>query len=162
MSEEWRSVPGHESYAVSTGGRVRNSAGRVLKSWPTSGGYRLIRLYRDGVGTAFLVHRLVLTVFRGDPPSGKPQCAHGNGDIADNRLSNLRWASGSENNADKHAHGTAQIGEASPRAVLSADEVRDIRARVARGERQQSIADDYGICQTAVSRIKLRKCWRHI
>lgn len=42
---------------------------------------------------------------------------------------------------------------------LSAEQVQTIRDRLASGERQQHLAEQYGICQSQVSQIKTGKRW---
>jgi len=53
-------------------------------------------------------------------------------------------------------------GERARRAALTADKVRDIRKRYALGETQQSLADEYGVSQVAISVVVRRKSWAHI
>lgn len=124
MSEQWRPVPGYEGfYEASDRGRVRSLdriqaftykrrtldrlvAGRVLKTSPSTGGYRQVTLSRERHKRQFLVHRLVLNTFVGPLPDG--MCTrHLNGDPADNRLVNLAYGTQSENMKDKVAHGTS-------------------------------------------------------
>ncbi|MHA0319037.1 HNH endonuclease [Sphingomonas melonis] len=45
---------------------------------------------------------------------------------------------------------------------LNADKVRDIRARYAAGERQQVLADDFGVTTCCISKVCTRKSWRHV
>lgn len=161
MNERWWSVPGFPGYSVSDLGRVRNASERILRPWPVGGGYLLVRLYRDGIATAFPVNRLVLRVFVGQATDGM-HAAHNNGVRDDNRLSNLRWATPADNNADKLLHGTDQRGERSGNAKVTAVEVLEIRQRLAEGEPQEALGREFGLTQTGVSRIKLRKNWRHI
>jgi hypothetical protein len=116
-SEVWRAIPGNEGYEVSSLGRVRSLdritvdgrrvRGRVLKCWAAGyrGSYQYVCL---GKSVKCGVHRLVALVFHGEPPEGKPEAAHLNGNAADNRACNVVWASRSENEQHKRAHGTYQ------------------------------------------------------
>ena len=86
----------------------------------------------------------------------------GNGVRHDNRLCNLRWDTGSANNADKELHGTANKGERNACARLTDSYVRQIRSLSIEGVPQKAIAWLYGIDQGAVSNIVRRKSWKHI
>lgn len=59
----------------------------------------------------------------------------------------------SENRLDMHRDGTMMC-------KLTAEQVLDIRARV--GQTQREIADEFGVKQTAISKIIHRKSWKHI
>lgn len=115
---QWRDVPGFEGrYRVSDTGVIEalprlGSDGRrlrhgVLKPCAQKSGHLRVKLY-DGKGgsSRFLVHRLVARAFLGDPPAGKPNVLHGNGDPSDNTVGNLRWGDQSENTLDAVSHGT--------------------------------------------------------
>lgn len=120
-TEVWKPIPGWEQYyEASTHGRIRSldrftihsnghpyrRKGRILKAWllPNSG-HHCVSLYADNKRTKFLVHRLVLTTFVGEPPEGTEGC-HNNGNPADNRLENLRWDTKKANAQDSLKHGT--------------------------------------------------------
>lgn len=118
-NERWLPVVGYEGiYEVSDHGRVRSvdrvvahpggdsaRKGRVLKPCGDGRGYKQVNLWRDGSGGSVKVHRLVLEAFAGPCPDGMLAC-HTNGDNSDNRPSNLRWASQSDNLRDAVSHGT--------------------------------------------------------
>ena len=71
----------------------------------------------------------------------------------------LRWATRKENLADMILDGTQQIGSANPLSKLTSEQVLAIRE----DERPQSIiAEEYGVEQTNISHIKLRKSWKHL
>jgi HNH endonuclease len=53
-------------------------------------------------------------------------------------------------------------GEAVHTARLTADDVRDIRARAAAGSSQRKLAALYGVAQSNIAAIVLRKTWKHI
>lgn len=117
VSEEFLPVQGYGgAYEVSNLGRVRSTdryrsdddyplTGRMMRQVNTGDGRKGVTLYIDGLGTRYLVHRLVLTTFVGPCPEGSEAC-HGDGDPTNNRLDNLRWGTHLENEADKKRHGT--------------------------------------------------------
>lgn len=111
--ETWKPVVGYEGlYEVSNLGRVKRiavgpgaRAGRILKARRLNGGHLTLGLYRDGKREKFLVHRLVLLAFVGPCPDGMQGCHAPDPDPSNNRLSNLRWDTQSENEFDKVKHG---------------------------------------------------------
>ena len=116
MFEEWRPVVGYEGlYEVSNLGEVRSlprvmksrhgsgmgyhMKGKVLKKIDSPNGYYFVPL---GKGKSGFVHRLVLEAFVPNP-EGKPCCDHIDANRHNNNVSNLRWATFSENNSHPHA-----------------------------------------------------------
>lgn len=133
LDEKWEPVPGFSDYEASSLGRVR-SVDRVVSiadGWhgakhrslrgsllrqmpygnPATGLYLRVTLYRNKRGVPLQVHRVILFAFRGNPPTADHIGAHNDGNRFNNRLSNLRWATRSENEADKVVHGTRGFGE---------------------------------------------------
>ena len=115
MTEAWRDVVGYEGlYQVSDMGRVRiTRTDRILKARLDKDGYLLVNLWQPspvGRYTTVKVHRIVLLAFKGDPPEGAPRADHRNGQRADNSLTNLRWATPSENGLNRHAPSTGATG----------------------------------------------------
>ncbi|WP_375167669.1 HNH endonuclease signature motif containing protein [Mycolicibacterium vanbaalenii] len=87
-------------------GTSRGHRPRILRQAIKQHGYRTVCLYRgDSRQRRISVHRLVLTAFIGDCPSGYVACHH-NGDASDNRLANLYWGTVSQNQHDSVRHGT--------------------------------------------------------
>lgn len=109
----------------------------------------------------FPVHVVVCETFHGPRPPGM-EAAHTNGDKVDNRASNLSWKTRQENEADKVVHGTLRRGERVPTSKLTATEVREIRAAVARGESGRGTAARYGVAPRTVRLIVEGKTWRHL
>ena len=112
--EKWEDIKGWEDrYQVSTHGRVRSKdiyqIDKLGRPWWKKGtihgehkkpnGYIYVNLSRHGRKQRRYVHQLVLETFIGARPSGCEAC-HSNGVRDDNRLSNLRWDTVSENRLD--------------------------------------------------------------
>ena len=68
-----------------------------------------------------------------------------------------------QNMQDMRARGRQRhvglAGEKNPRAKLSGDDVQRIKARIASGETNISIARDYPVTHALISRIRLGKAW---
>lgn len=159
----WKRVEEAPDYEVSDAGVVRNtSTGKMLTPWRNKhGGYLTVRLYRDRKQLDRLVHRLVAAAFI---PCTEREIHHIDGDKTNNKVSNLRWVSRSENMRLAHADGLAQVarGEKSNLSKLTTRQVLAIRTAAARGVVQVLIAARYGITQAAVSAIVTRRNWRHL
>lgn len=119
--ERWLPVVGYEgSYEVSDHGNVRSvdrcvmrSNGvpqtiraRILKGIVADpeAGYVEVTLYHNGTGIKRHIHRLVLETFVGPCPPGM-EALHANDMPADNRKTNLRWGTKTENGADAVRNG---------------------------------------------------------
>lgn len=130
--------------------------------WPFGvkpGGYPLVYWERKNWGA----HRLVCLLSHGEPPRGRELAAHscGNGHLGCVNPRHLRWATPSENEADKVSHGRAVRGERHPLSKLTEAAVSDIRAK--RGiETQVALAARHGVSQAAVSRVQLGNGWNHV
>jgi len=160
---EWRRI--HlEDYDVSENGdlrlRVNKSnriAGHVLKG-NISKGYLRYQLNMNGKRHALYAHRLVLKAFIGEPPTIKHQAAHWDGNPLNNHYSNLRWATASENTADKVRHGRHLEGH----RKFTEEDVLDMRAMHKAGNPYSRIIEKYKISKGNLSSIINRKTWDHI
>jgi hypothetical protein len=174
-TEIWKDIPGYEGYyQISTCGHVRsldryqtfaNNQVRKYRSQPIKSrqnkhGQVMIDLRKLKVKNTHLVHRLVLLTFVGDCPDGMEGC-HNDGNKLNNRLSNLRWDTHSNNELDKVIHGTKLKGSAVGNSKL--DELTVKFIRVASEFVPQSIlASHFEISRALVCRINSRKAWAHI
>ena len=176
---EYRDIPDFPGYRVGDDGSVwsrlkqRNRTGwrdtsRAFGEWHRlklgrRGQYKYVSVSfcRDGTVAYRYVHRIVLEIFVGKCPAGM-ECLHGDGNNINNKLSNLRWGTSTENKADQVRHGTSLRGQAIGSAKLTEDDVREIRRFVARGERVTHVGRLFGVTHNQVKRIVTRECWAHI
>lgn len=171
-TEEWRDVVGYVGrYQVSSLGRVRSLPNRVrkteiiLKPGVHRHGHLLVNLTRataDGwKQKCHWVHRLVLEAFVGPCPDGMEGC-HNDGNPANNCLDNLRWDTPVGNAADRVTHGTHAIGDQNPRAKITEKQALEIKARIAAGETNESIAADYPLTPIGIKSIRNGYSWSHL
>ena len=97
--EEWKNVIGYEGlYEVSNKGNVRNVRRNKLLRLPKNYyGYIQVCLYKNGISTGFLVHRLVAQAFIHNPDN-LPQVNHKDEDKTNNNVDNLEWCDQAYNN----------------------------------------------------------------
>lgn len=172
-TEEWRVIAAAPAYAVSNLGRVKRvtpggnvRTERLRKLRITPAGYVQLSLYTDGQPKTFLVHRLVCEAFHGPAPSYAHEVAHGDGCASNNRADNLRWATPSENQADKRMHGTVPDfrGERSARAKVTDAIVQEIRGTRRYNGVLPDLAAKHGLMLNTVCTIRTRNGgkWPHI
>jgi methylphosphotriester-DNA--protein-cysteine methyltransferase len=53
-------------------------------------------------------------------------------------------------------------GDNHPQAKLTADRVREIRRRIAAGEKQTHLAKEFGVDKGLIWQIKARRIWQHV
>lgn len=164
MSEEWRPVPEFPDYSVSNTGLVRTKGGKIKATWPDIKGYAKVKLWLGRKSANRSVHRLVAEAFIGPIPGDMVVC-HNNGINSDNRLSNLRIATRSENEADKDTHGTKVIGSKHHSNKLHPAQVGEIRSRYKKGSKDQNLytlGREFGIAPNVVRQIVTRQIWKHL
>jgi hypothetical protein len=167
-AEEWRPVDGWEEYSVSNYGRARGP--RSLLSLRARSGYPQIILSRKGrkkIGAS--VHRLVAAAFIGPIPPGLV-VNHINGIRSDNRVSNLEIITQGQNishairtglkKAPQHYRPIAR-GEDNPKAILTNEQVRQIKLRLATGRHGigRTLAREFGVSEHTISKIKHGQNW---
>jgi hypothetical protein len=124
MEEEWREVVGYPAYEVSNLGQCRSKTrmsvsygnrnhrrvGKILKQTIGNTGYPCVSVGLDGVFTSKHLHRLVAEAFIPNP-EGKPMVDHIDRNRTNNVVTNLRWATPSENQQNIGLPVTNKSGE---------------------------------------------------
>lgn len=162
MAELWKDIPGYEGrYQASSEGRIRsvthfvkchNGArkmrGKILHPGRyCKAGYVSVVLGKGANGTP--VHELVALTFLGPRPDCADIC-HTDGDPGNNRLSNLRYDTRTENILDVYRQGKRW-------RKLSTDDVQEIRHLLKNGKTGRAVAEKYGISESTISDIKRRR-----
>jgi hypothetical protein len=167
-------IPGLEGrYCVTNFGRVfslnyrRTKRAKELAQSTHPEGYRRVKLFAIDRESPVPVHRLVASAFIPNP-GRLPQVNHIDGNKGNNLLSNLEWTDNSGN--QKHAFETGlhvyAVGEDHAMAILSEQDVRDIRDELRRVPpfkgQQTDLARRYGVSNYCIFDIKHGRSWRHI
>jgi hypothetical protein len=176
---EYRDVEGHEGYRIGSDGSVWSCWRRVgppqgfvlsddwfrLKPGVNSGGYYDVMLRTTpGKRKTRAIHRLVALAFLGPPPPGHEVC-HRDGNKLNNRAGNLYWGTRSDNMRDKYRHGYVHAGakgEKSPRAKLTAGQVRGIRERLRNGEKAKALATEHGVSESTIRMLGWGRTWKEV
>jgi hypothetical protein len=179
VDREWFPVAGYEGQLeITRQGNVRrcrrvvrsryNSTRvlptRVMRPFVLNSGYPAVQIKRGSKRKNLLVHRMLAEAFIPNP-SGKPCINHIDGNKANFDLSNLEWVTHQEN--IRHAIATGLMtppasgpGDQSPAAKLNWEKVREIRASLAAGRTQESLAKRFGITKGAIGFIARNETWR--
>ena len=109
--ETFANIVGFPNYQISTFGNCKNiKTGRILKGGINSHGYLMVILSNDGDKSTKKIHKLVADAFL-ENPDDKKCVDHIDRDKLNNHLSNLRFASHSENqhNRTKNKDNTSGV-----------------------------------------------------
>ena len=162
--ELWKPVPDYEGYHVSNFGRIKriykNGKLKILNPTLIRKGYPRVCLCKDNQKKTFLVHRLVAKTFIPNPEN-KPQVNHLDGCKLNNHVSNLEWATQSENM--RHAYDTGlkvnPQGEDTYNAKLTNEQARYIRENPD-DLSIYKLAEMFSVYPTKISAIQLGKTYQ--
>lgn len=96
----WKKLERNNNYSINENGEVRNDVtGAIKKPYLNkSNGYLTVDLYSNNKSVKVTIHRLLAETFLPNPDN-KPCVDHKDGNRQNNSLSNLRWATFSDNNS---------------------------------------------------------------
>jgi len=148
------------NYSVDTEGNVFNKKNKILKPrFCGQGNYYAVCLCKDGNCKQQYIHRLVAKAFLKNP-NNKYSVNHKDGNKNNNKLSNLEWATGIEQNNHAFSIGLTPTGEGVANSKLKEYEVHEIRNNTTM--RNKELAIKYNVSQALISLIKYRRVWKYI
>lgn len=185
--EVWKDAVGFEGfYEVSNLGFVRRvgirtgatlSSDNILRPRINRHGRPQLTLCRDGTKCCWTLQKVVCLAFHGPKPTPKHGVAHYDGNKLNNKADNLRWATATENAADKVRHGTVACGlrnghytkpertargERHGMSILRENDVRMIRSLWSMGVPTRVLGVAFGVSNTNVKDITRGKIWRSV
>jgi HNH endonuclease len=170
--EIWAQIADLPDYAVSTNGKlmritdgVNTTAGRMLTPAASRQGYLRVCLQQGERQVNKSVHRLVALNHIPNPDE-KPQVNHKDGKRKwDNSVTNLEWATRSENmrHADQTGLRVVAKGSSHYAACFTEQQVAEIRFRYANeGATQSQLANEFGVCREVIRDMVKGKTWKHV
>lgn len=163
--ETWKQIPTYEGYyEASDFGRIRSLwfINGTVKKWrmiplillpfTNPNGYQSVTLVNDGDHVTEWIHRLVPLAFCGLPPDGHI-AGHRDGNPSNNSLSNLRWITYVQNEADKREHGRMMLGSVNHQAKLDEIRVAQMLILSKSGVKGNALAKQFSVSCSVVSKI---------
>lgn len=155
---EWKKIDHNNNYSINRQGEVRNDlTGQIKKPYVNkANGYLMVDLYQGNKSQKATVHRLLAEAFIPNPEN-KPCIDHKDGNRQNNAVSNLRWATYSENNSRFNSNGV----RSERIRVTHYKEVRNKRGgghvawgnvdRIQYFEKIKDCADEFGCSQSNIT-----------
>ena len=156
-TELWKPIRGYEDAGcVSNMGRIKGKSGKIRKTFVSNNGYERVAIYSEGKRFTMSLHRLIAMTFCDGCEDGLV-VNHKDGNKLNNCASNLEWVSVSENSK----HGYHSLNRQPTRHWLRVPdaEIANIIRRRKSGETYKSIAEDYGVEQSAIRNRLKRASW---
>lgn len=107
------------------------------------------------------VHRMIAETFLGKPTFECAVVNHIDGNPSNNTLANLEWVTISQNVQHAYTTGLAKRGGESVHAVLSEENVVEIKQLLA-GNTVRALAKRFGVSDAAISHIRNGETWAHV
>jgi hypothetical protein len=140
-------INGFPNYSISIDGAVTNTKTNTTKTaWLGKNGYLHVDLYHNGYNKKVAIHRLLAIHFIPNPDN-KRTVNHMDGNKLNNALSNLEWATDSQN--VKHAYDN-DLNHCSTKKI-SNEAMDEILVRFFNGETLTAIINDYNFSLPTLS-----------
>ena len=162
--ELWKDTVRFPGFQVSSFGRVRSlkrGSPHLCRQQRDADGYHYVAVNDYGKHRKLRVGAEVATAFIGPRPKGLV-CAHKDGDLENDRMSNLKWCTQQENIDDKVVHGTMAKGERIWCSKLTKEFVIWLRCQPKRRGLFLTWANKLGISREALANAYYGRTWRHV
>ena len=148
----------YRTFEVNEKGQIRNEKGVIIKGTMHPNGFRTInlRLRLDKgeiLNKGLLMHRVVAQCWI-ENPKEKPYVIHKDGNLLNNAVKNLEWATPTEkiNHQQKMGH--------HGNAKLTTKEVLQIKRLLKKDKAVNQIAIQFNVSHTQIHRIKKGENWK--
>lgn len=149
-------------------GKTQTLKGRVLKQRINCSGYSEVGLRRNGNRATLAIHKLVAQAFISNP-NNKPTVNHLNGIKTDNNISNLEWATYSENLSHAYKAGLRtpvlikDVGQKNYKRKLKPEQVVEIKRLLAAGNlTHREIATQFSVATSTITEINIGRRWKYV
>jgi hypothetical protein len=163
MDELWKLIEGFENYVVSDHGRVKRAVEDRVMGELKGGivrGYRRVNLYRNGKAHSRKVARLVAKAFIPNPLE-LPEVNHKRNPKTNDRVSNLEWATRSQQIQHALDHGLYHRGSQLAHHKLTTKDIKNIREMRAQGLSNRRIASAFGVHHSTIASALAGMSWKH-
>lgn len=146
-------------YFITEDGKVFRD-GRELKIY--RGAYSSLKLSTNNISKTYTVHRMVAETYIPNPDN-KPQVNHWDGNTHNNHVSNLIWATSSENLLHKHRVLKKSIGEEHGQSKLTKENVEYIRQNYIPRHKQygmNALGRKFKVTAATLHRLIHNKTWK--
>ncbi len=161
---KYKKIPVFTGYEISKEGIIKTiKTGKIKSQYIGSTGYYMVTLAINKKQKPQRVHRLIAQTYIPNP-LGDPTINHIDGNKINNDISNLEWCTHLEN--VRHAFRIGLVnntGVNNGMSKLDDNKVMEIKRLLSIGDKsQESIAKEFNISRTIISKIKQKKYWKHI
>ena len=141
----WKIIRQNTNYSINEHGEIKNnSTGLIKKPFENHrNGYLYVDLWKENKVKKYAIHRLIAEYFIPNP-FNKPTVDHIDGNRKNNTITNLRWATYSEQNSRFDTHGVRS------EKVLVTE--KDIDKKMV-FESITDVADYFGVCISSISQM---------
>lgn len=152
-------IQGYENYFATKDGKIFSSKTKNAKEllYENINGYLRVKLYKNGKGTKFLVHRIIALCYLPKQDISKKIINHKDGNKQNNNLNNLEWCDYSEN----LIHAYDVLKRSLPNAKLTDTQILEIRELNKQGELQKNIKKIYNVSHSTISEIINNKRYKN-
>jgi hypothetical protein len=148
----------YRTFEVNEKGQIKNERGLILKGSLHKNGFRILNCRFEGerdtvIHKGLLVHQMVAQCWI-ENPMQKPFVIHKDGNLLNNKVENLEWAT--LNEKIEHQKQMGKHGN----AKLTTKEVLQIKRSLKKGDKAiNTIARDFNVSHTQIHRIKSGANW---
>ena len=168
MKEIWKDYTyGSLEYKVSNYGRVIGKGrNKELKQRLNEQGYVEVTMGDTKHRTRVRVHRLVAILFVENPnPQLYNEVNHIDRNRANPRADNLEWTTHEENikySYEQGGYDGARTGSKNSKAILTEEQVIEIRKQYKNGATQKDLSVQYGVGWSTIHNIVFNLTWKHL